>query len=77
MIEAIGDDKSCPTFKVVMKDGASVSGVGGWAGGSGGGTESGGYAAVFNFRCSFGKYVETSEIDHIEINGYKVMLNKA
>jgi hypothetical protein len=75
--EAIADEKNCPTFRVVMKDGTSHSGIGGWDGGSGGGAEDQGYCAIFNVRCSFREYVETSEIDHIEINGCKVMLNPA
>lgn len=77
ILDAIADEKNCPTFKVVMKDGTSISGVGGWNGGSGGGTDDGGYAACFNFRCSFKEYVEVSEVDHVEVNGCKVALNNA
>ena len=75
--DAIADEKNCPTCRVVMKDGTSYSGIGGWDGGSGGGAEKEGYCAIFNVRCSFKDYVETSEIDHIEINGFKVMLRQA
>lgn len=74
LCDSITDGKNCPAFKVVMKDGSSVSGVGGWDGGCAGGAESGGYCAIFNFRCSFREYVEPSQIDHLEINGCKVAL---
>lgn len=80
-------EEETPDFKVVMKDGTVHQGIGVYVGTSAGGpasredvAESAGsseedFHAFWDFHCAFGDYVETSEIDHVEINGTKLSLN--
>lgn len=64
-----------PEFKVVMKDGTVYDGVVGIElGGSASGNDELNYSADWDFHCSFKDYVDTANIDHVEINGVKVEL---
>lgn len=79
-------EEDTPDFKVVMKDGTVHQGIGAYVGASAGGPASGEEAtessdssnedfhAFWDFHCAFKEYVETSEIDHVEINGTKLSL---
>ena len=77
LVQSIFDSKNYPEFKVIMRDGTVHEGIAIDQSGSGSGNDDASFSAIFNFRCSFNEYVETSEIDHIEINGCRVSLNNA
>lgn len=79
-------EEEIPDFKVVMKDGTVHQGIGAVIGTSAGGPASGedvaesvgssdeDFHAFWDFHCAFREYVETSEIDHVEISGTKLSL---
>lgn len=85
LIEKAFEDET-PDFKVIMKDGTVHQGIGARVGISAGGPAEGegvaasadgseeDFHAYWDFHCSFKEYVETSEIDHVEINGTKLTL---
>ncbi len=75
IVKNIFDKSSYPTFKVVMKDGTFYNGIGVRVDPQVQEIEKEKtYHAAYYFRCTFKDYVDTANIDHVEVNGTELEL---
>lgn len=75
LVDKIMDKSNNPTFKAVMKDGTVYEGIGVQVDQEvNENDKEKSYSASFYFHCTFKDYVDTANIDHVEVNGTKLEL---